>query len=396
MRVPVVREQERVRSVLSADVATSELRDILLRPTAAAGVDRHVLDPRRLIIARTRAEEQFVGQPASSPCSRRAPGRPRAGTAVSRRKAPQPTRPSAARPSPASRWPWSAGRARSTRRLPAPLWGIAGAGALFLALGIVIAVFFARRIAGPDRALSAGAPTGSGRGAEPPPLRTRSPRSTRCARPCRKPRGSFVDERRRWRRSIAPDRCSPASSSLERLVQGVTDASTRLCRAVFGAFFYNVADQHGEAYTLYAISGVPREAFANFPMPRNTDLFGPTFRGEGVVRIDDVTRDPRYGRVPPTTACRADICRSAATWPFASSSRTGEVLGGLFFGHPDAGRVHAPRRGDRAGAWPPRSPRRSTTRGSTRGSRPPAPRPRRPTRSRTSSWPRCPTSCGRR
>ena len=87
--------------------------------------------------------------------------------------------------------------------------------------------------------------------------------------------------------------------SLERLVQGVTDACTRLCRAAFGAFFYNVVDQRGESYTLYAISGVPREAFANFPMPRNTDLFGPTFRGEGVVRIDDVTQDPRYGHNAP-------------------------------------------------------------------------------------------------
>ena len=34
-------------------------------------------------------------------------------------------------------------------------------------------------------------------------------------------------------------------------------------------------------------------------MPRNTHVFGPTFRGEGIVRSDDVTLDPRYGQNPP-------------------------------------------------------------------------------------------------
>jgi hypothetical protein len=34
-------------------------------------------------------------------------------------------------------------------------------------------------------------------------------------------------------------------------------------------------------------------------MPRNTAIFNPTFQGEGVVRIDDVTQDPRYGKNTP-------------------------------------------------------------------------------------------------
>jgi hypothetical protein len=61
-----------------------------------------------------------------------------------------------------------------------------------------------------------------------------------------------------------------AEVELERIVQTVTDESTRLTSAQFGAFFYNVVNEKGEAYTLYTLSGVPREAFANFPMPRNT------------------------------------------------------------------------------------------------------------------------------
>ena len=61
---------------------------------------------------------------------------------------------------------------------------------------------------------------------------------------------------------------------------------------------------------LYALSGAPREAFAQFPHPRATTVFAPTFRGEGVVRLDDVTRDPRYGQNDAvSTACRPGICR---------------------------------------------------------------------------------------
>ena len=55
----------------------------------------------------------------------------------------------------------------------------------------------------------------------------------------------------------------------------------------------------GESYTLYTLSGASREAFAGFPMPRNTKVFDPTFRGEGIVRSDDITLDPRYGHNPP-------------------------------------------------------------------------------------------------
>src|SRR3954471_22313683 len=66
---------------------------------------------------------------------------------------------------------------------------------------------------------------------------------------------------------------------LGRLVQLLTDEATALCGAQFGAFFYNVNDDKGESFTLYTISGVPREAFSKFPMPRNTGVFAPTFAG---------------------------------------------------------------------------------------------------------------------
>ena len=87
--------------------------------------------------------------------------------------------------------------------------------------------------------------------------------------------------------------------SLDRLVQSVTDAGVELSGAEFGAFFYNVVNDTGEAYLLYTLSGAPREAFANFPNPRNTAVFDPTFTGAGPVRSDDILADPRYGKNPP-------------------------------------------------------------------------------------------------
>jgi PAS domain S-box-containing protein len=125
-----------------------------------------------------------------------------------------------------------------------------------------------------------------------------------------------------------------AELDLERAVQVVTDAATRLSGAAFGAFFYNVIDDKGESYTLYTLSGAPREAFAGFPMPRNTEVFGPTFRGEGIVRSPDITRDPRFGKNPPYYGHPKGHLPVASYLAVPVLSRTGETLGGLFFGHP--------------------------------------------------------------
>jgi signal transduction histidine kinase/CheY-like chemotaxis protein len=88
---------------------------------------------------------------------------------------------------------------------------------------------------------------------------------------------------------------------------------------------------------LYTLSGVPLEAFAHFPMPRATDLFGPTFRGEGVLRIDDVHRDPRYGKNSPYYGMPEGHLPVVSYLAVPVASRSGEVMGGLFFGHPAPG-----------------------------------------------------------
>ena len=121
----------------------------------------------------------------------------------------------------------------------------------------------------------------------------------------------------------------------DRLVQAVTDAGREVTQAAFGAFFYNVTGPQGESYMLYTLSGVPKSTFEGFEMPRNTPLFSATFRGEGVVRIADVQNDKRYGRMGPHFGMPKGHLEVRSYLAAPVISRSGEVLGGLFFGHPE-------------------------------------------------------------
>ena len=124
---------------------------------------------------------------------------------------------------------------------------------------------------------------------------------------------------------------------LQSLLQAVTDSATELSGAEFGAFFYNVVGEEGEAYMLYTLSGAPRQAFENFGHPRATPLFGPTFRGEGIIRLDDVRKDPRFGQWGPHHGMPPKHLPVTSYLAVPVISRAGEVIGGLFFGHSRAG-----------------------------------------------------------
>lgn len=126
-------------------------------------------------------------------------------------------------------------------------------------------------------------------------------------------------------------------TDLNAVLQTVTDAGVALTGAQFGAFFYNMVDAAGESYMLYTISGVPRERFSKFPMPRNTAVFSPTFSGEGIVRSADITRDPRYGHNAPHSGMPEGHLPVRSYLAVPVLSRSGGVLGGLFFGHATPG-----------------------------------------------------------
>jgi signal transduction histidine kinase len=123
---------------------------------------------------------------------------------------------------------------------------------------------------------------------------------------------------------------------LEKIVQTVSDAATNLTGAQFGAFFYNVVDKQGERIMLYTLSGASREAGEDFGNPRPTPAFAPTSYGTAIVRSDDITKDPRYGEIGPHHGLPpGHLVRSYLAVPVGS--RTGDVIGSLFFGHADVG-----------------------------------------------------------
>ena len=126
-----------------------------------------------------------------------------------------------------------------------------------------------------------------------------------------------------------------STRDLQPLIQEVTDAATRISGARFGAFFYHGTGPDGSALILHTLSRGAPAAFAHFGPPRATALFGPSLRGEGTVRSDDILADPRYGQNRPHAGIPAGHppVRSYLAVPVVS--RSGDVIGSLFFGHPE-------------------------------------------------------------
>jgi PAS domain S-box-containing protein len=133
-----------------------------------------------------------------------------------------------------------------------------------------------------------------------------------------------------------------AELDLEKLVQAVTDAATELTTAQFGVFRYSAAADGNESTVLFAVSGAiggvaARDALDQLPpQGKAADLAASFGRSGGLVRYDDIRRDPRYDENAPLFVMPAGplAVRSYLAAPVVS--RSGEVIGGLFFGHQNA------------------------------------------------------------
>jgi two-component sensor histidine kinase len=66
-------------------------------------------------------------------------------------------------------------------------------------------------------------------------------------------------------------------------------------------------------------------------------VFDPTFRGTEVVRSDDIRKDPRYGKSAPHYGMPEGHLPVVSYLAVPVIGRSGEVLGGLFFGHHQPG-----------------------------------------------------------
>jgi signal transduction histidine kinase/CheY-like chemotaxis protein len=122
---------------------------------------------------------------------------------------------------------------------------------------------------------------------------------------------------------------------MERLVKAVTDAGIAITGAAFGAFLYRDASGRSTHY----FSGAPPETVVDFPLFQDASAFGSPFLG-AVSRSDDLARDPRYGRNLPFKQMPPGSRPARSYLAAPVRSHTGELLGGLFFGHPDPGLFH--------------------------------------------------------
>lgn len=123
---------------------------------------------------------------------------------------------------------------------------------------------------------------------------------------------------------------------LEKVVQNVTDIATKVSKAQFGALFY--ANELGqEDFQLYALSGAPKEHFAHLPSLRLTPLLAPTLKDKQIIRSDDITQDPRYGLKKPHHGIPKGHLPIRSYMALPVISKSGLVLGALFFGHAQAG-----------------------------------------------------------
>jgi PAS domain S-box-containing protein len=124
-----------------------------------------------------------------------------------------------------------------------------------------------------------------------------------------------------------------STRDLRSLLQTATDAATGVSGARFGAFFYTGNDGPGKLFTLHTLAGATPAEFASFAEPGANALFGAPLPGPGIRRYDDLTADPRWAPqfgLPPGHPIRSYLAVPVV-------ARSGEALGSMFFGHPEAG-----------------------------------------------------------
>ena len=119
----------------------------------------------------------------------------------------------------------------------------------------------------------------------------------------------------------------------ERLVQAITAASVELSAAEFGAFLHYFVDEKGERQTHCSLSGISRETFERLSTRGDAQLFDIAVSGKELQRSPDVEADPRYRKAAPRDEMSEGHLAVRSYMAVPVKSRTGDVIGGLFFGH---------------------------------------------------------------
>ncbi|RZA33287.1 MAG: PAS domain S-box protein [Lysobacteraceae bacterium] len=133
-----------------------------------------------------------------------------------------------------------------------------------------------------------------------------------------------------------------STRDLRSLLRATTEAATGVSGARFGAFIHYGQEGDGTLFSMVTLSGATSSEFHSFGEPRASALYPPALRSEGLVRVDDLSQDPRYAGSAPQfglpggyPAAGGPYLRSYMAVPVAA--RSGELLGTMFFGHPEPG-----------------------------------------------------------
>lgn len=333
--IPVTLARE-VRYVLVGTLRVEGLSGLLGPELVPQRWTAAVIDPTGRVLARSRAPERYVGSKATAGVRERMAS-DKSGVFLERTLEGEAVMVALPR---SSLTGWRVALGAPVELLKAPfhtaLLGLLLGGVALTLLSSGLAVAYGRRMTEPLRSLSASA-AAIERGERPVWRGSVVKEVDRVASTLLDTLKRLDEERRTVTTLHEIGSALAVELDLQKLIQRLTDEATALTGAKFGSYFHADVSETGSALRLYTLSGAPYEAFASFGTPRATQLFGPTFRGSGVTRIDDVTRDPRYGKNPPHRGMPEGHLPVRSYLAVSVVSRTGEVLGGLFFGHPDAG-----------------------------------------------------------
>ncbi len=125
-----------------------------------------------------------------------------------------------------------------------------------------------------------------------------------------------------------------SNHDLKVIVQKVVDTGVELTGATYGAFFFRNAEAALGNMAPYIIAGAPPTDFDGFARLARIAAFESSFGSSPTVRSNNIARDPRLR--PPSH--RTGALEGQPSYLAAPvSSRTGNVVGVLCFGHSDTG-----------------------------------------------------------
>src|SRR6476661_2352212 len=144
---------------------------------------------------------------------------------------------------------------------------------------------------------------------------------------------SKIEQSQNLKRLLDISRSLTETLDLKNILQQVTDVTTEVSHAEFGAFFYNRINEDVPSMELYTLSGADKATFEHLGFPKHTSIFHPTTVNSQVVRIGDILQDERYGKNPPHYGMPKGHLSLRSYMAIPVISNSGNVLGSLLFGH---------------------------------------------------------------